>query len=331
MILLIFVVFPLINLMAVATGYGVAFLITNQAARQAASQPTFNDALAAMLNESGTLAQWGISRFAKLKPVGGYQGSGTDLYILATNYSTSQMTRIGPNKPVPPPVDSSTFVYEYCVPGTFDVGPMVDMSSVPFLGTVPGLGPPARICTTSDRVVEHPEGLGAVSTGSQQSFTTPIPPPNSTGTTPPGPGSGTGWNYPNIYQMIAAAGQTVISEDVLQVYANNANWTDTNIDVLPGQRVWIDLRADGLWNHDGGGQMTDADGDVAAGAMGSIDPASPIGMLVAKMGNGSPFPVGNYELNLAPPGTGRLYLIQNDGASWAGSEGLQTVRIIVTQ
>lgn len=342
MILLIFVVFPFINLMGVVVGYATGFLITRQAARQAGAQAKFAEALTAMLNESGGITQSGLGRFVKLKPVGGYQNSGTDLYVLATNYITNQTKNYGPNSPVPPPIDSSTFVYEYTVPGTFDVGPLIDMSTVPFLGGIPGLGPSARIHTVSQCVVEHPDGLGndAASDDQFRSLIPPWQPPGQSG----GPGvalADSGWNYPNIYQLIQNAGQTIVDEDVLQVYANTPAWTDTGIDVVPGQKVWIDLRADGLWNASPNMTLTDADGDVALGpSQGTaVLPTSPWGTLVGRLGAGNPFSVGKYQLNLVPPGTGRLYLIFNDGydptsqllTDFTDNSGFQTVRIIVTK
>lgn len=333
MILLVVLIFPLINLMGVAVGYGVAFLITNQAARQAAAQPTFGDALSTMHDESGSILQMGVARFAKLRPVAGYQNCGTDLYVIASNYITSNVTEHGPNRPVPPPIDTNAFIYEYRVPGTFEVGPMIDMSSIPCLDAIPGLGSPARISVASDRAVEHPAGLAGLHSTSAQ-FNTPMPPPVSTNSNSgsggkSGAGEECGWNYPNIYQLIAAAGQTVVEEEVLQVYANNWTFTNTGIDVVPGQKVWIDLRSDGLWNYSPGGGMMDADGNQF-GLKGSICPMSPLGMLVGKFDAGLPFPVGRFQLNLAPPGTGRLHLSQNHAGAGVG-EGAQTVRIIVTQ
>lgn len=334
MILLVCVVFPFINLMGVVVGYATGFLITHQASRQAAAQPKFDDALAVMLSETGNLTQSGIGRFVKLKPIGGYQNGGTDLYVRATNYYSNQVQRFGPNTPLPPPIDASTFIYEYSVPGTFDVGPLVDMSTVPFLGGVPGLGPPARIRTVCDRVVEHPEGLGGgVATNDQ--FQSPIPPssPSSQPTAPAGGPAAladSGWNYPNIYQMIQSAGQTVIDETVLQVAANNANWTSTTINVPPGAKIWIDYRADGLWTVDPSNPVFDANG--LPGGNPTDGYGFQEGAMLGKLDNGQPFFLGNRQWNFTPPGTGSLQLVCNDGPdSYVDNSGTMTVRVIVAQ
>lgn len=344
-ILLFFVVFPLINLMGLVVGNAVCNLVTNQAASLAAAQPTFNDALAAMANESGMMFQSGFARFVKLRPVSGFTNIGTDLYIHATNYTSNQVTKYGPNVPLPPPVDTSTFVYEYQVQGSFDVGPIVNMSSMPFIGGIPGLGAPARFTTSAMRLVEHPQGLdGAPLSG--QTFTTPIPPPIPSPpppTAPPPAGTvDSGWNFPNIYQAIANAGQTVVDEEVLRVDAINANWTATSIMCDSNTKIWIDYRSDGSWSWGNGpnAPMVDANGDSNPINNGSPYDGFPMGAMVGKIGaNGPIFLLGKEKWNFIPPGTGELFIMfadsdQNGSADprvWSDNTGSQTVRVVAAQ
>lgn len=154
------ILFPLINMIALGTGAGTVYLISKQCASKAGQSTTFQNALESATNAALELESGGFGKFAGLVPVGGFNNSGMDLYITDTNISTNQSTRYGPNTPsVPPPSNPDEHLYSYDAVVTFDVGPMVNLHSVPWIGNVPGVGVPARMSYTASSNVEHPEGL----------------------------------------------------------------------------------------------------------------------------------------------------------------------------
>jgi hypothetical protein len=142
--------------------------------------------------------------------------------------------------------------------------------------------------------------------------------------------SSTTWRRPNIYQQIQAAGQTVVSVNVLIVQANNSNWTPALVFTKPGEKLWIDSQAIGLWNSQPGTQFFDANGDPANKALASI-PTLPPSSLAGKVGTSTPFLVGDDLFNYPITTVGGLSMIMNDGANWTDNSGAQLVRVIVTQ
>lgn len=347
-LVLMMIVFPLINLCGLACGYATLALATFRGVTRAAAAPNYEASLDGMEEDVSQIATTGLGRFVKLKAAGGFRACGSDLYTVSTSIYNNSSTSFGPNVPPPPPINSTDHVYEFQCRTVFDVGPIVSMASVPLVSSVPGLGKPARLTCAWNASVEHPLGLTklplSVLSGGASALKLGVVGLETPGTLTEA-GVDSGWNYPNIYQLIHQAGQEVVSEDVLQVFANNGDWTNTNVDILPGQKVWIDLRADGVWNNHPNTQMYDADGQAIeagrpfpfpAGALvGNIGrtPLPPASDLTRSDPGGTPFLVGKYKLNLAPPGTGRLYLIQNDSLEprdHRKNEGVQNVRIIVT-
>jgi hypothetical protein len=156
----LFIIFPLINFIALGTGAATVYLIAKQAATKAASSTTFGKAMMAAEAASYDIESGGLGVFSKLAPIGGFNGSGLDLYITETNIATNVSTRNGPNTPfVTNPIDPSTYLYSYDAEVTFNIGPFTDMHDVPWIGGVPGLGVPARLTYTASENVEHPEGI----------------------------------------------------------------------------------------------------------------------------------------------------------------------------
>ncbi len=201
-ILFLVILFPLINLLGVAMGAVSGYLITTQAANAAASSNTFAEGLTSAAQAAQTMSTGGIAEFAKLKPIGGASSSGITLYIEAINAGANQVKIYGPNTAVPPPIDPVNVIYEYEAVGTFNVGPFMAMSGMPFIGNVPGIGVPAPMTFRSKRAVEHAEGLAGPGTlmgtytlsqaipanaGSIPGLGMPLP-----GTNPP-PGGGAFW------------------------------------------------------------------------------------------------------------------------------------------
>lgn len=158
-VFLIVILFPLINLIGLAYGMSTVFLIAHQCASQAGASANYSQALVAAVKQARELTQSGMGKFAKLKAVRGYANSGVDLYVYETNITTSEVHVCGPNELPPAPVDPSNNVYQILAQFTCDMGPFVDLSNVPILGDISGIGKPAKISYGATVAVEHPEGI----------------------------------------------------------------------------------------------------------------------------------------------------------------------------
>lgn len=350
LLLVFFLVMPAINLIAITTDAAVLFLITYQTAYQAAAQPRYAQALTAAADEALALNKSAFAAFAHLTPVNGYQNSGADLYVLATNYQTEAIQTYGPNTPVPPPIDASQFIYEYMTSLNYSVTPFINMANVPFIGKVPGLGKPFPLHFTAHRAVEHVQGISTAQADPSLSSSSPSPQlslgASGGGNTPGMVASAAGgdWNYPNIYGMIQQSGQTIVAQAVLIVKGTDP-WVNTGLTLQPGQNAWIDSRADGTWSN-GTGLDYDANGMPATSwpTMDIINGPNH-GALVAHVGGNLPpivggsagtnagpsdFLVGNTLLNYPVTGSGPISLVMNDSYP-TDNTGQQIVRIIITQ
>lgn len=155
--------FPVINLVSLTCGAVGACLITRQASIVAAGSTSFASAKSGVSSEAANLLKTCFA-FAGLKPVGGIDNNGIDLFINKTSMLDDSVEVYGPNTPVPGMIDLADGVYEYEAISTFDVMPYVNLSSLPFLGTVPGVGCPVRLRFQNVRACEHPEGLSGAGT-----------------------------------------------------------------------------------------------------------------------------------------------------------------------
>lgn len=200
-IFLLVLLFPLINLIGLGMGYAVVYLTAKQCASSAGSSQTFNDALSSSETTARTIAANGFGQFAKVQPVGGFNGSGMDLYTVNTDLNTLVSNVQGPNTPYVGIVDADRNTYEYQTVVTYDVGPFLNLSSLPFVGGVPGVGSPARLSATAQSHVENLIGLnpgGGVNPnlgGGGPTFGRPNPGggvPDSGGIGAMSPGGGTG-------------------------------------------------------------------------------------------------------------------------------------------
>jgi hypothetical protein len=247
-VLMFFIVVPTIDLISMATGMASTMLLANSAVQRAATQTSYSNALNAMWSEAKSIQGSGLAQFVKLNPSGGYKGCGLDLYVEATDFRTKRITKFGPNTPVPPPIDKSTFVYEDVAYANFEVGPFVSLGFFPFMGDVPGLGRPATLRFKATRAVESPDGLDD-NVGSSLTAKSDVAPFDTseavTGNNPQA-NVATGWNYPGIYNLIAAAGQHVVSDNVIEV-PGSADWVNSNVSANKSQTVWIDTHAVGQW------------------------------------------------------------------------------------
>jgi hypothetical protein len=335
---LFFFVFPLIDLVALTTDFAAISLINYQSVIRASSQQDFNSALFGAEQEVSQLNSGPFAKFGHLTPIGGYQNSGMNLYIESTNYWNNQTTESPANQPLTAAADLTKNIFEFRSVSSYQVTPFISLASVPFIKDVPGLGKPTELKFETRRVVEHPEGLYlAAAGGTFSGGSTAIDLGSSSGINSPGvlsDGTGSGWNYPNIYQLIANAGETVVEQDVVLVYADNPNWTPTPLQISPGVKVWIDTRADGSWTY-----LTSAPTFFNANGDPNLTNATgfPTGALLGQVGT-SMFMLGVSKWNYPPPATGALGLAMNDDAGpgfnrsgYIGNRGFQSVRVIVTR
>lgn len=153
------ILFPLINLIMFACGVGTAYLAAKQCASRAGTQATFTEALNVVQTESNYFQACGFGQFAKLQGVGGAGGSGINLSVVATPYGGGPVTQFTVNTPISGTADPNANTYEYRVDATYTIGPFMDMSMIPWIGGVPGLGPPAQMTFSAASTAEFPEGL----------------------------------------------------------------------------------------------------------------------------------------------------------------------------
>lgn len=352
--------FPLINFLGVGLGAATVLLISHQLATHAASQKTNQQALSVVKQDALASMSTGFANFLRLNPAGGYKNCGADLLIQATSFTGGGTQLYGPLPAnAPSNVDATKNIYEYVVKTDFNVGPLISMARVPWIAAVPGLGRPFQISLTAARAAEFATGLAAASASKSKSanvlnintFGNIVPAPPPAGPQPPN----VGWRDPNIYAQIQAAGQTIVSQTVVTVVANQP-WTNSNLPIGPGLQVWVDTRADGSWSgHPGVLPYTDANGlpssmdseVVGSGyALGDtlVYAAAPPCSLIGFVGNTPPLPPeyggglstpglfasGDTMLNYAPTTSGPIWLRMNDNAN-SNDLGQQTVRVIITQ
>lgn len=159
--------FPLINLVYLGCGFCTVFLIAQQTASTGSAQTNFEDTLSSVAQAAKTLTESGLGQWLKLKPVGGYDNSGVDVFVETLSYkqNSGQYHLYGPNASAPLPAQPAEYVYSIKTEATFTVAPFTSLGSFPFIGTIPGVGSPATIRISASRAVEEPEHI--VSTNSK--------------------------------------------------------------------------------------------------------------------------------------------------------------------
>ena len=351
-VLMFIFLFPLINMLWLAASYMIILLAANVTVSAAAVETSYDRALASMYSQANQFNGSAWNAFGGLIPHGGYGNSGSDLYLKSTDIASHNVNRFGPNTSAPPPIDLSTKVWEFESKVSYQVHPLINMAAVPLVGDVPALGKDVLIQCCAHKLAEHPEGLGqedeAVEFGSQPAgslINASLPSGTGGGGVLPGESS---WNEPTIYEKIKAAGQTIVAENVVTVRADNNLWTPIDVpDIQPGQKIWIDYRADGSWNtvptfgpDNYQDIFTDADGLSSITTHGY-----PLGAMLGRVGTNTPFLLGKQQWNLTPPGTGKFYMICNDGPSGDepmpfdgetngghyNNQGVMVVRVIIAK
>ncbi len=151
--------FPLINFLGFAMGTATAYLAAKQCATRASTQATFTDARAVVQTESMSFVNSGFGRFAKMVPIGGVGGSGINLMVVSTPYGGGTSVISAANTPLGSVATPDTSTYEYKVEANYNIGPFVNLSPLPWIGGIPGLGPPAPMRFVATGAAENPEGL----------------------------------------------------------------------------------------------------------------------------------------------------------------------------
>jgi hypothetical protein len=188
-VFLLMILFPLINLLGYACGQATGWLIAQNCVSRAASSIDFTQAMIAVQQECTTMRTSGFGQFAQLQP----QQAGTagiNLWVDALDPTTGKVAQTyAMNTPVPPPIDTTKYLYEYGVDLEFKQGPFLNMSGVPFIGSIPGIGQPAMVTFKLEQSAEYPAGVvgsgGAGTGGGTPSNTTNNPPGGGGGTNPP--------------------------------------------------------------------------------------------------------------------------------------------------
>ena len=196
------VLLPVVDLANFLIGASVCNLIAFQAAAAAGPCSTIADSLTAMKNQTNNVANSVLGHLCKMKPVKGYKGCGVDLYVIVTNYSSDVVQVYGPNCGVPPPIDTSTYTYEYQAVCCYEIEPMLNLSFLSLFKDVSIVSKPTTLTYSCNRMVESPDGLAGPgvlamfgSNGSSKGGS------NGSSAGTPGAGVGTnqpGWNYPKL-------------------------------------------------------------------------------------------------------------------------------------
>lgn len=168
--ILILALFPLLDLLGLAMSVGTAQFIGSQAVQKAAVANSPSEAVDAMYQELDTMANSNFAKFANLSIDGAIvrpnlapgmffyaspnsrDFSTTKLYVVRTNIQT-QVTEHA-SAPPPDQFDPNTYIYEYYGVTNFRIQPYINLSGIPGLNSIPGLGQPFTIKFAATRAVE---------------------------------------------------------------------------------------------------------------------------------------------------------------------------------
>jgi hypothetical protein len=175
LIFLLVTAFPMLDLLGLAAGFATAAFAAIQSAHKASLATTYPEAVAEALDAAYGIAGGCFGTFAALVPNGGLSNSGVDLYVYVTDINSGTVKVFGPNSAVTDKIDPAANIYEYCARVNYHCGPMINMSSVPFVKDVPGLGKPFELTYSAFRATEYSDGLSGTGNaapllGSQRTF-----------------------------------------------------------------------------------------------------------------------------------------------------------------
>lgn len=188
LVFLLVTAFPMLDLLGLAAGFATAAFAATQSAHKASMATNYPDAVESALDAAYSVAGGCFGTFAALVPNGGLSNSGVDLYVYATDINSGTVKVFGPNSAVTDKVDPAANIYEYCAKVNYLCGPMINMSSVPFVKDVPGLGKPFELTYSAFRATEYSDGLNGIGTaapllGGKGPFTISYTPQTATATT----------------------------------------------------------------------------------------------------------------------------------------------------
>ncbi len=162
-IFLLLISVPLLELFGLASGATLLYMAAQDAASSAAKARKYEDCLTAMVSSVNHFVINGTwSKLIKMRPIGGYKGSGADLSVVASSFVGGKINHIGDlNLPVPKSIqiDTSVNVYECTVQLNFQVDPLLNLSAIPLIGAIPGLGAPLILSFSASKTSEYPRGL----------------------------------------------------------------------------------------------------------------------------------------------------------------------------
>ncbi|CAN5609164.1 hypothetical protein BH11CYA1_BH11CYA1_40010 [soil metagenome] len=158
-VFLFIIALPLINLLTFAMGFANVGLLGTQCAVDAANASSYPDALAKVQSRATSITTSGMGRFAKMVPIGGYNGCGVNVFITETDINTKTVVEYGPNVKMTAAYDPSNKIYEYTIKTSFNIGPFMSLGAVPFVGGIPMIGVPTPVSTAAHRAVEHSEAI----------------------------------------------------------------------------------------------------------------------------------------------------------------------------
>jgi hypothetical protein len=155
------ILFPLIDLVGLATGYVTCYLATRQAASAAGVSASFDRAQKSSISSLRKIYRAGFGKFARIVPTGGVANSGSHIWIVRTDInsiSSGSSEYLGPDEPMSETPDLMRYIYEYRVTTRQNVGPLVPIP-IGLLADIPGLSSPFPVSITCCAQAEHPEGV----------------------------------------------------------------------------------------------------------------------------------------------------------------------------
>lgn len=156
----LFIVFPVVDLMFVATGYATTLFLTQDMAQTASKASSVSDAYrylsdyVGIQKACGTIEESELLKFARAKFVGSKGG----IFIERTSIVGGKTDHIGPNNSAPEQANASDYVYEYVVGFEVVQEPFI-VCALPGLDQIPGIGKPFRYVQCARGVIETPEGI----------------------------------------------------------------------------------------------------------------------------------------------------------------------------
>ncbi|MBX9669793.1 MAG: hypothetical protein K2X93_19370 [Candidatus Obscuribacterales bacterium] len=156
----LFIVFPFVDLMFVATGFATTLLLTQDMAHSASKATSVQDAYSYLSDyvgiekARGTIEESDLLKFARAKFVGGSGG----IFIERTSIVSGKTDHIGPNQSATDQANASDYVYEYMVGFEVIQEPFI-VCPLPGLDKIPGIGKPFRYVQCARGVIENPEGI----------------------------------------------------------------------------------------------------------------------------------------------------------------------------